>query len=481
MQLQLTFFYLYILFSFRYQEYLVKEIALSEINDYDNEPFGNTIEFYTETFKKESFKISIKDREYNNVRFINCEFTDIFIKDCIFENCKFENCSFKKVRFENVRFESCNFFVCNFDYVLLHCEIKKSALFEVKISNDYTFDRLKYQEPDFNDDWSTLEPEVIKQNNIRSLSIIDTEMLCVEFNNLGLHNALFKSVSFQMVMFKNKTNISNSRFLSPKEYFDISFDNSEISVLSAIMNEMTVFPDYNQIKKVKDLSSLSGMVNYYKSFIEYDILDMMMCQKKYKTPEWFNNLCFIRKVRSVKLILLNFLEERVEDYRSSTSTYFDIANQFKLNGIQSKYGENYYIAKKLNHKTLHGYKKLNSYLANISCGYGEKWWNGIKTSLFIIVFSAFIYLLNGLKISDTYTINYHLVSSLSKFFENDWSVFISDIWDCLYFSMMTFTTVGYGNMEAIGFVSEFISFIQMFIGVILIAITTGSLLRKLFR
>lgn len=454
---------------------------MSGVNEEVDKIFGNSTISYTNTIKNQSFDDSIANKDYKNIKFCNCKFSDLSIQNCSFIDCSFEYCQFNTVSIENVSFENCNYYVVELDFVLLQCVIKTSNLFEVKITNDYPFGGLEYSEIDDIEDWGFIENDFPKTDRINNFRMIDSEMLSVEFDNINLNNALFERVSFQMVMFKNKTRISTARFNNPKGYFDISFDNSEINVLSAVMNELTVFPNYAQVKKINDFSSIKGFMNYCKSYHEYDVLDTMMRHENYKTPDWINECLVVKTFRGIKLLLQSFKEDKLSSYKNHTGTYFDIANQFKQNGFESKYGEYYYIAKRFNHKTLRGHNKFTSFLANITCGYGEKWLNGILTSLFIIAFSSFIYMLNGLNVTESYTINYHFINNINQLHLIDWDMMLSDYWDCLYFSMMTFTTVGYGNMEAASFVSEFVSFIQMFIGVILIAITTGSLLRKLFR
>ncbi|QSX04682.1 hypothetical protein JYG23_08160 [Sedimentibacter sp. zth1] len=451
-----------------------------ESNKSIEEIFGDRLEPYSTIYSDKTFSKPILKHTFNNIRYSKCSYKDMFIQHVKYIDCKFEYCSFDKVIFKNVSFKNCIFYVCDFNSVLLNCEFLSSSFFEIEVTNDYPFSGL--DSDDFDEDSNIIKPEIEKRGDIKNLKIIDSEMLAVEFNNINLRDSLFERVSFQMVSFKNKTRLTNAKFIKPYDYFDISFDNSDFTTLSAVLNEFTVFPSLKQIKKVKNLSNIIEYIEYIKEFLRDKILnDFMREQERYKTPRWFNELYIVEKIRDLKIAINLLNEETISDYKSNAETYFSIANQFKLNGLESEYGEHYFIAKKLRHKILKGFKKFSSFLASISCGYGEKWWNGLITSLIFIVSSSIVYMLDGLKVSDIYTIEYHLPTSIGQILETDWGVFISDFWDCLYFSMMTFTTVGYGNMEAVGIGSELVSFAQMFIGVILIAITTGSLLRRLFR
>ena len=58
---------------------------------------------------------------------------------------------------------------------------------------------------------------------------------------------------------------------------------------------------------------------------------------------------------------------------------------------------------------------------------------------------------------------------------------ISDLGKCMFFSVTTFSTVGYGNYVPLGTSSMIFSAIHMILGVGLCALWTGCMLRKLLR
>ena len=60
------------------------------------------------------------------------------------------------------------------------------------------------------------------------------------------------------------------------------------------------------------------------------------------------------------------------------------------------------------------------------------------------------------------------VSSINKDFINS-----------LYFSIVTFTTVGYGDITPVGFFSTLLSAIEMLLGVTMVGIWTATLSRKI--
>ena len=57
---------------------------------------------------------------------------------------------------------------------------------------------------------------------------------------------------------------------------------------------------------------------------------------------------------------------------------------------------------------------------------------------------------------------------------------ITDFMSCLYFSNVTFTTVGYGDITPVN-ISIFLSGVEMFLGLTMMGIWTATLARKITR
>lgn len=87
-----------------------------------------------------------------------------------------------------------------------------------------------------------------------------------------------------------------------------------------------------------------------------------------------------------------------------------------------------------------------------------------------------IYMLTGIDAAGR-LIDYTLLSSHSVGF----ITILSDFGKCLFFSVTTFSTVGYGNYVTIGTLSMIISGVHMIIGVSLCALWTGCIFRKIVR
>lgn len=108
------------------------------------------------------------------------------------------------------------------------------------------------------------------------------------------------------------------------------------------------------------------------------------------------------------------------------------------------------------------------------CGYGEKPFNAISVSILIIIGFAVIYFYSGILILGKGTINYNL-----NFDSFDLLSIKEFLW-CLYMSTNAFTTMGYGDVQPIGW-SRFFATIESGIGIFMTALFIFVFTRKMLR
>ncbi|WFD11323.1 ion channel [Tepidibacter hydrothermalis] len=77
-----------------------------------------------------------------------------------------------------------------------------------------------------------------------------------------------------------------------------------------------------------------------------------------------------------------------------------------------------------------------------------------------IILNVFIYMMNELNSSTGETINYCFSSNLKDYIPTLEKLI--DFGDCLYFSIMTFTTIGYGHFEDNGLVGRILIILKYF-------------------
>ncbi|PKG82013.1 potassium transporter Kef [Colwellia sp. 75C3] len=163
---------------------------------------------------------------------------------------------------------------------------------------------------------------------------------------------------------------------------------------------------------------------------------------------------------------IDFLEQAEEIYR-------DLRKHAEHEGIFTLSG--YFIQKELTMRRLqlprYSLKRTLSKMVDIFCGYGEAPLRIIGLSLAIIFICAIIYAFTGLSFGG----NIQAISGDLTLTENT-SLFFSS----LYYSVVTFTTLGYGDFTPVG-ISRAIAAIEAFTGSFTIALFVVVFVKKMTR
>lgn len=134
-----------------------------------------------------------------------------------------------------------------------------------------------------------------------------------------------------------------------------------------------------------------------------------------------------------------------------------------------------YRAQCIEERYLKGTSRLGGWCLRVLCGYGER----PSYTFYIIVahnfFFALLYLYTGIS-TPAGTIDYAL-NGVNLVTDTLWVDYLK----CLFFSITTFTTVGYGNFLPIGVAGMVVTSVQMMLGLFLCALWTGCVLRKIAR
>jgi len=163
---------------------------------------------------------------------------------------------------------------------------------------------------------------------------------------------------------------------------------------------------------------------------------------------------------------VDYLEQAEEIYR-------DLRKHAEQEGIFTLSG--YFIQKELTMRRLQlprfSIKRFLSKVVDIFCGYGEAPLRIIILSMVIILLCAIIYTFTGLSYNNTV----QAASSAYSLTEN-FSFFLSS----LYYSVVTFTTLGYGDFTPVG-ISRAIAAIEAFTGSFTIALFVVVFVKKMTR
>ncbi|WOT05694.1 ion channel [Shewanella youngdeokensis] len=116
-------------------------------------------------------------------------------------------------------------------------------------------------------------------------------------------------------------------------------------------------------------------------------------------------------------------------------------------------------------------KRLTSKAIDLFCGYGEAPLRVIGFSLALILFSAILYFFTGLNFSgELHQFN------LNHSFTDNIIVFLN----CIYYSVVTFTTLGYGDFTPVG-IARAIAAFEAFTGSFTIALFVVVFVKKMTR
>ena len=116
-------------------------------------------------------------------------------------------------------------------------------------------------------------------------------------------------------------------------------------------------------------------------------------------------------------------------------------------------------------------QRITSKIVDLFCGYGEAPIRIVGISVLFIIICASLYTFTGLNFQGE-VLSYDGTKSLSENF----SLFLS----CLYYSVVTFTTLGYGDFTPVG-ISRAIAAVEAFTGSFTIALFVVVFVKKMTR
>jgi len=156
------------------------------------------------------------------------------------------------------------------------------------------------------------------------------------------------------------------------------------------------------------------------------------------------------------------LGEAKEKYLEAEEIYRNLKTNFLVRGLSTSAGVFFYKEMTMKRKQLPRFsvERLWSKMVDVTCGYGEKPFRIITFSLFFMFIHAIIYFLLGISHGDD-TVKFSINNSV---IEN-----IVDFLDTCYYSVVTFTTLGYGDYSPMH-ITKLFAIIEAYSGAFLIAL-----------
>jgi hypothetical protein len=167
------------------------------------------------------------------------------------------------------------------------------------------------------------------------------------------------------------------------------------------------------------------------------------------------------------------IEEAIDYFEQAEEVYRDLRKHSEQEGIFTLSGD--LIQKELTMRRMqmpkYSLKRVTSKVVDLFCGYGEAPLRIVGISMLLILFCAILYTFTGLN----YQGDYYAYSSHQTPVEN-FDFFLSS----LYYSVVTFTTLGYGDFTPVG-ISRAIAAIEAFTGSFTIALFVVVFVKKMTR
>ncbi|WP_300386782.1 pentapeptide repeat-containing protein [Clostridium sp.] len=360
-----------------------------------------------------------------------------------------------------------------------------------KISNKYNPDE-KYSYKKFND--SVFGGGHAKsEDEFKEISNID--IVCTKFINCKFSNIKFKGCKFigcyfinsnfnsggvifeECIFIKQESDILPN--LNKDDNLSCTFDGGKIYAKFLSCNlSYTIFTNCNFKNTNFEVSDMSDVFIINSNLNMIIIIDSDLSGIKIVNT-YIEDLEFRDKDKS-KLDEKSFIDKiplkyyTRDEYEGIYTVYENIADKFKDNNLKNNFGEYYFLCKKMQRKTLDPLPKVTSFLAFITCGYGERPLYSLYFSFVIILIFSILYLIFGIKV-DEEIIRY---TSLNDRFTIQ--KFLKDYNESLNLSVGMFASVGLNEAQPAP-ASYMISNIEMILGVLMNGIGIGALIKKIVR
>lgn len=314
------------------------------------------------------------------------------------------------------------------------------------------------------DQENKLEKEYIDYTNL-----IFNEVIIIDTNKID-ELRQYKDINFSNSIFNNDVIFENCEFKKDIIFKDTRFKKN-ISFINCIFYGDCIFKNINFNKDITNKNI------FIKSKIKGQKL---VFEKVHNLPKldgvYLSHCC--------KLILKDIVYEK-KDYKYAKVNYRIAKNQASIIGDYEKLGhyyymERYYGGKCIKRKNFDSYieyvnTKFIDLLSRYAIGYGEKPINIFVISFLIISIFALFYMFTGLKNINNEFIGLNTIKNCNI------NKIIKDYIDLWYFSMITFTTVGYGDMLVINVLGKILVSIEVFLGLTMAASWASVIFRKISR
>lgn len=209
--------------------------------------------------------------------------------------------------------------------------------------------------------------------------------------------------------------------------------------------------------------------NLHKARLEQaNLLGIKLDHAKLEGVNWGN-----RVLQETKALETDNSEEKIQLFSEAEEIYRNIGREMRNQGMTAEIGWFFYREMVVRRMQLPRFSvaRTLSKAIDLLCGYGEKPVRLIGVSVFVILSLAVLYAIVGIQHGD----------SINSFaYATTFTESIQVFFNSLYFSIVTFTTLGYGDFSPVG-ISRVIASIQAITGSFFIALFVVVFVRRMTR
>jgi len=169
---------------------------------------------------------------------------------------------------------------------------------------------------------------------------------------------------------------------------------------------------------------------------------------------------------------VDFNPKEEREVRFAADVYSQFSELFENSKLMDLSGEYFFLTKMTERINLKGLPRFKSFLGMMTCGYGERPSYSLLSALALVLVCGTLYMFLGVSINNELLVFRPTPGQL--FPPPDKLI----LW--YHFSLVTFSTVGYGNVVPVGG-SLVVSAVEMVLGVVMVGIWVSTLVRKMVR
>ena len=200
-----------------------------------------------------------------------------------------------------------------------------------------------------------------------------------------------------------------------------------------------------------------------------NLLGANLSNTKLKNVNWGKDYKVINEIKAEKAYDNGDIETAKEKYKEAEDIYRAIKISMQSQTLGTETGE-FFIREMVSRRkqfVKFSGARIGSKIIQITTGYGEKLGNIAFTIIGIIIACMFLYGIEGVSYQD----------KILGFFSDDFSL-LSTIGNLFYFSVVVYSTVGFGEMVPIGPIGKSVMIFEGIIGGLVLAILIIALYKK---